>query len=980
MHRRSRVPASWLLLLLPLVLMGEVAGSHAASSSSAAATAESLEAELAAGWRREGVTPPAVEHDAAGLVKAARPQPRRSGSDAVSERRRLQQAVELYNAAVPHGVSAKAETLLRKAVAECPRVSNAWNNLATIYQRRGDVELALYCAERAVATYEEGVGGAGAAAAAAGSAAAEQLAMLYGNLANVAVMDAQAKQQRQQEAPAVRALHVAGAAYLRAVDLLAAAAHDEEEERMRKEKKGGGGSKKKNNKQQRGEAPEGGGARRQAAALVEAAAAALVRALHVDAHTQNPRSARLAAEYLSGRAGETRRRVAAFDADAAALAAEALSLVGGGGGGADDAGGASGSGGDDDDAAAAAAAAYAAGNFAAAAQSAEASLAARPEEPTVLYLLASCLSVMGHLDDAVSAYGRVVSALLARRRRRPGQLLPAREATTLALAAVERANQRQRLCDFSYTARGFVQLRRLLRHELAAAATTLPPRPPSQSPFSLLTYPHDPLDLRRAAEAAHSVFSRAGGGGVPLYTLRRLRRSAAARRVLRVGVVTADAGDTNVGRDLLGWLRQAAWLEERAKASGGDGAGAWRVELVLFALRPLDKSAWGRATEEALPAGRLVELPGEAAEAADAVARERVHVLVNLNGFTKNHNHALWHLRPAPVALNYKGCPMTYGAPRVVQHTVGDARITPLSSAEALYSERLLVLPRTFFVTSYPLVWPEGISAAAAAAGRHAASERAPPFAADEFVFCCFNHLNKVTQQMVDVWASILLRSEAAGVRARLWLLRLPDGAAQRLERELEARGVDAARVVAASRLFPLRDHLAVKERCDLFLDTEGFNAHGTATDALWAGIPLLTLRGAVYHSRVAAAHAACHNLSSAYAASSFRGYEDAAVEAAQAGRGGSARFRRPDRRGARHSPVFDTRAWVADFARAAQLLWRMHALFGDAVVEEESEGGGGVKREGRRRKGHHLLPLPLPTYPKDTEHYLPYAERLHSQ
>jgi predicted O-linked N-acetylglucosamine transferase (SPINDLY family) len=117
---------------------------------------------------------------------------------------------------------------------------------------------------------------------------------------------------------------------------------------------------------------------------------------------------------------------------------------------------------------------------------------------------------------------------------------------------------------------------------------------------------------------------------------------------------------------------------------------------------------------------------------------------------------------------------------------------------------------------------------------------------AEGFVFCCFNNAYKITPGIFDVWMRILARVEGSV----LWLLE--DSAAANLRREAAVRGIDPARLVFAARL-PPAEHLARHRVADLFLDTLPYNAHTTASDALWAGLPLLTCRGETFAGRVAA-------------------------------------------------------------------------------------------------------------------------------
>src|SRR5262249_42022041 len=116
------------------------------------------------------------------------------------------------------------------------------------------------------------------------------------------------------------------------------------------------------------------------------------------------------------------------------------------------------------------------------------------------------------------------------------------------------------------------------------------------------------------------------------------------------------------------------------------------------------------------------------------------------------------------------------------------------------------------------------------------------------FVFCCFNNNYKITAPVFEVWMRLLQTMDGSV----LWLLRDNSGAEKNLCREAAARGIDPARLVFANRL-PLEDHLARHCLADLFLDTLPISAHTTASDALWAGLPVLTCRGESFAGRVAA-------------------------------------------------------------------------------------------------------------------------------
>jgi protein O-GlcNAc transferase len=159
----------------------------------------------------------------------------------------------------------------------------------------------------------------------------------------------------------------------------------------------------------------------------------------------------------------------------------------------------------------------------------------------------------------------------------------------------------------------------------------------------------------------------------------------------------------------------------------------------------------------------------------------------------------------------------------------------PLKTAH--FTEKIVELPDCYLATDTTR------EVSATSADRHAVG-----LPDDGFVFCSFNNNYKITAPMLDRWMALLREVEGCV----LWLLRDNAAAEANLRREASARGIDPARLVFAPRV-PPREHLARHRLADLFLDTLPFNAHVTATDALWAGLPVLTCAGDTFASRVAA-------------------------------------------------------------------------------------------------------------------------------
>ncbi|MBV8307059.1 MAG: hypothetical protein JO274_06240, partial [Gammaproteobacteria bacterium] len=191
--------------------------------------------------------------------------------------------------------------------------------------------------------------------------------------------------------------------------------------------------------------------------------------------------------------------------------------------------------------------------------------------------------------------------------------------------------------------------------------------------------------------------------------------------------------------------------------------------------------------------------------------------------------------RAAPIQVSYLGYPGTSGAP-YIDYLIADPTLIPQES-RAHYSEKVVYLPHSYQVNDRQRQIADKVFTRA--------ELDLPPTG---FVFCCFNQNYKITPQTFDGWMRIL-RQVAGSV---LWLLEDNKTAADNLRRQAQARGVNAERLIFAPRM-PLPEHLARHRAADLFIDTLPCNAHTTASDALWAGLPVLTRMGEAFAARVAA-------------------------------------------------------------------------------------------------------------------------------
>lgn len=222
-------------------------------------------------------------------------------------------------------------------------------------------------------------------------------------------------------------------------------------------------------------------------------------------------------------------------------------------------------------------------------------------------------------------------------------------------------------------------------------------------------------------------------------------------------------------------------------------------------------------------------------EIARFLADGAFDIAINLNGWFGQGRNGVFAARPCPVQINYLGYPGTLGAD-YFDYIVGDAHVIPPGD-EKHFVEKIVRLPECY--------QPNDSRRAIAA---DAPSRRELGLPETGFVFCCFNNNHKIAAPMFDIWARLLKQVE----NSVLWLVIRNEAARGRLREEARRRGVDPARLVFAPYA-RLDEHLARHARADLFLDTLPHNAHTTASDSLWAGVPVLTCAGDTFAGRVAA-------------------------------------------------------------------------------------------------------------------------------
>jgi predicted O-linked N-acetylglucosamine transferase (SPINDLY family) len=222
-------------------------------------------------------------------------------------------------------------------------------------------------------------------------------------------------------------------------------------------------------------------------------------------------------------------------------------------------------------------------------------------------------------------------------------------------------------------------------------------------------------------------------------------------------------------------------------------------------------------------------------DAAQLIRSHEIDVLIDLQGQTSGARPNMLALRPAPIQVTYLGLPATTGLPSI-DYVIADRFLIPEETAP-LYSEKPLYMPDIYQVSDRKR--GVGLTPTRAQCG----------LPEDAFVFCSLNNNYKYTPEVFDVWMRILQRTPGSV----LWLLSDNPWAQENIRKEAATRGVDGTRLLFADRVSP-ENYLARYACADLFLDTFPFNAGTTANDALWVGLPLLTLCGRAFASRMAGA------------------------------------------------------------------------------------------------------------------------------
>lgn len=435
-------------------------------------------------------------------------------------------------------------------------------------------------------------------------------------------------------------------------------------------------------------------------------------------------------------------------------------------------------------------------------------------------------------------------------------------------ARVHLAHQRQHLCDWRYLDADAAEIRRWV-NEIPQAQV---------SPFAFLAMPGT-TPAEQLTCARNWTNHRYGHllASAPL-----AQHTPSASRKLHIGYLSCDFRL----HPLASLVTEMLELHDR---------GQFVISAYSYGMD--DKTPARQRLQQAVD--HFVDIrPLSLQAAAERIHADQVDILVDLTGYTQASRSGILAFRPAPIQASWLGFPGTMGAP-FVDYLISDAVITP-ETAQADYAEKLALLPHAYQPND---------SKRPVAATPSRESCQLPQGA---FVYCCFNQSFKITPEVFACWMR-LLQATPCSV---LWLLECHPVASQNLSQAAEQHGVAASRLVFAPRV-PLDQHLARHAHADLFLDTAPYNAHTTASDALWMGLPLVTCSGSTFASRVAASLLQAAGLGQ-LVTTSLADYEVLALQLAQ-NPALLQEYRQHLANTRENTPLFDT----AGFTRDIEALYR---------------------------------------------------------
>ena len=440
--------------------------------------------------------------------------------------------------------------------------------------------------------------------------------------------------------------------------------------------------------------------------------------------------------------------------------------------------------------------------------------------------------------------------------------------------------QLQQTCAWDELDNFLPKLDKLTRQELESGAKT------SESPF---------MNLARSTDLAYNLAVAKSWADDAAKPMRNLSLSfpfehrRTGRKKITLGYLSGDFRNHAVSHLMLGLfgLHDRKEFEVCCYSHGVDDGSDYRRRIARDSDKFVDIRTFSHA------------------DAAKRIYGDGVDILVELTGHTKDCRLGICALRPSPIQAIYLGFPGTSGAD-YIDYIITDKTVTP-EDQSPFYTEKFVCMPHCFQVND---------NTQAIAEKNWEKSDLGLP--EESFIFCSFNHGYKIEPLMFDVWMRIL-RKVPKGV---LWLPKKSETGVKNLRREAEKRGVSPERLIFADRLPTKAEYLARISLADLALDTRIYNGHTTTSDALWAGVPVITLLGRHYASRVASSVLGAVGLAELITHDP-EAYERLAVHLANSPEALKAiRMKLANNR--LTAPLFDTQKFVRNLENAYKKMWEI--------------------------------------------------------
>ena len=356
------------------------------------------------------------------------------------------------------------------------------------------------------------------------------------------------------------------------------------------------------------------------------------------------------------------------------------------------------------------------------------------------------------------------------------------------------------MCDWKSYDEFLNKLKKKINHNLAATL-----------PFNTISLYDSPSLQKKTAE----IFIKETLGNIKEKIISKIPKN----KKIRIGYYSADFYSHAMAHLLVRMFE----LHDKSK-----------FEIIAFSFGPEKNDEISRRIKNAFDQFIIVNLKTDK-EIAEISKKLNIDIAVDLMCYTTNNRIKVFSHRCAPIQINYLGYPGTSGA-KFIDYIVADKILIP-KEKQKYYSEKIIYLPNTYQVRDST----QKISTKIFKRKDFGLPEK-------DFVFCCFNQNYKITPDVYDVWMRLLKKISGSV----LWLIKNSDAGLDNLKKEAHARGVDPNRIIFAEKL-PVPEHLARHKLADLFIDTFPYTAHTTCSDALWAGLPVITCIGESFASRVGA-------------------------------------------------------------------------------------------------------------------------------